>query len=75
VALVGRGGPERAVHAWHGERGLQGYAEPSWYAWFSICAIAFGGRLLEFAATADEAARVATRRDLGSAASPAGSSR
>ena len=27
-------------------------------AWFSICAIAFGGRLLRFGATADEAARV-----------------
>jgi membrane-associated phospholipid phosphatase len=44
-------------------------------AWFSICAIAFGGRLLKFGATADEAARVATRHDVGPAASPAGSSR
>jgi hypothetical protein len=45
------------------------------FAWFSICAIAFGGRLLRFGATADEAARVATRPDVGAAASPAGSSR
>jgi membrane-associated phospholipid phosphatase len=29
------------------------------WAWFSICAIAFGGRLLRFGATADETARVA----------------
>jgi membrane-associated phospholipid phosphatase len=29
-------------------------------AWFSMCAIAFGGRLLEFGSTADEVARVAT---------------
>jgi membrane-associated phospholipid phosphatase len=45
-------------------------------AWFSMCAIAFGGRLLEFGSTADEVARVATRPniDAGSAASPAGSS-
>jgi membrane-associated phospholipid phosphatase len=28
-------------------------------AWFAICAIAFGGRLLRFGAAADEAARVA----------------
>ena len=28
-------------------------------AWFSICAVAFGGRLLRFGAAADEAARVA----------------
>ena len=34
-------------------------------AWFSICAIAFGGRLLEFGSTAEEVARVATRRDVG----------
>jgi undecaprenyl-diphosphatase len=33
-------------------------------AWFSICAIAFGGRLLEFGSTAEEVARVATRRDM-----------
>jgi undecaprenyl-diphosphatase len=32
-------------------------------AWFSICAIAFGGRLLEFGSTAAEIARVATHRD------------
>jgi membrane-associated phospholipid phosphatase len=46
-------------------------------AWFSICAIAFGGRLLEFGAPADEAARAATHRDvsLRPAASPARSSR
>ncbi|MBA2634975.1 MAG: phosphatase PAP2 family protein, partial [Chloroflexi bacterium] len=31
-------------------------------AWFSICAIAFGGRLLRFGAVADEAARVASGR-------------
>ena len=43
-------------------------------AWFSMCAIAFGGRLLEFGSSADEMARVATYRDIGSgsAASPAG---
>jgi len=43
-------------------------------AWFSICAIAFGGRLLEFGSTADEVARVATRGDIGAGptASPAG---
>ena len=29
------------------------------WVWFSICAIAFGGRLLRFGATADETARVA----------------
>jgi len=34
-------------------------------AWFSICAIAFGGRLLRFGAPADEAARVAEERGLG----------
>jgi undecaprenyl-diphosphatase len=47
------------------------------FAWFSICAIAFGGRLLEFGAPAEEAARVATRREVavGPAASPAGSGR
>jgi undecaprenyl-diphosphatase len=31
-------------------------------AWFSICAIAFGGRLLRFGAVADEAVRVASGR-------------
>jgi membrane-associated phospholipid phosphatase len=31
-------------------------------AWFSICAIAFGGRLLRFGAAADEAVRVASGR-------------
>ena len=45
------------------------------FGWFSICAIACGGRLLKFGATADEAARVATRDDVGPAASPAASSR
>jgi membrane-associated phospholipid phosphatase len=45
------------------------------FAWFSVCAIAFGGRLLKFGAAADEAARVATRHDVGPAASTAGSSR
>ncbi|HEX6581954.1 MAG TPA: phosphatase PAP2 family protein [Thermoleophilaceae bacterium] len=45
------------------------------FAWFSVCAIAFGGRLLKFGATADEVARVATRHDVGRAPSPAGSSR
>ena len=41
-------------------------------AWFSICAIAFGGRLLRFGAAADEAARVAgaTTVDAHSSASP-----
>ena len=34
-------------------------------AWFSICAVAFGGRLLRFGAAADEAARVAEDRSLG----------
>ena len=40
--------------------------------WFSICAIAFGGRLLRFGAAADEATRVAEDRSLGArpAASP-----
>ena len=44
------------------------------FAWFSICAIAFGGRLLRFGSTADELARVATQRDIasGPAASQAG---
>jgi hypothetical protein len=32
------------------------------WAWFSICAIAFGGRLLRFGAAADEAARGAKAR-------------
>jgi|SRR5829696_6837892 len=31
-------------------------------AWFAICAVAFGGRLLRFGAPAEEAARVATGR-------------
>lgn len=49
-------------------------------AWFSICAVAFGGRLLRFGAAADEAARFAEDRSLGarpatsrSAAEPSGS--
>jgi undecaprenyl-diphosphatase len=37
-------------------------------AWFSICAIAFGGRLLRFGAPADEATRVAENRSLGARA-------
>lgn len=40
------------------------------WAWFSICAIAFGGRLLRFGAAADEAARVA-QAPSGDAHSPA----
>jgi membrane-associated phospholipid phosphatase len=46
-------------------------------AWFCVCAIAFGGRLLEFGAAAEEAARVATRGEVGAGAtaSPAGSPR
>jgi undecaprenyl-diphosphatase len=39
------------------------------WAWFSICAVAFGGRLLVFGATAEVAARAARpkprRRSLG----------
>ena len=47
------------------------------FAWFSVCAVAFGGRLLEFGAAAEEAARVARRGDVGTGAtaSPAGSPR
>jgi undecaprenyl-diphosphatase len=46
-------------------------------AWFSMCAIAFGGRLLQFGSTADEVGRLAARRDVGAgqAASPAASGR
>jgi undecaprenyl-diphosphatase len=40
-------------------------------AWFSICAIAFGGRLLRFGATADEAARVVEGRGGGAVDPPA----
>ena len=29
------------------------------WAWFALCAIAFGGRILRFGATAEKAARVA----------------
>jgi hypothetical protein len=29
------------------------------WAWFAVCAIAFGGRILRFGATAETAARVA----------------
>jgi membrane-associated phospholipid phosphatase len=39
-------------------------------AWFSICAIAFGGRLLRFGAAAEEAARVAKGRGVGAAHPP-----
>lgn len=41
-------------------------------AWFSVCAVAFGGRLLRFGAAADEAARSAQDSSLGArpAASP-----
>jgi membrane-associated phospholipid phosphatase len=42
-------------------------------AWFSICAIAFGGRLLRFGAAAEEAARVAEPRTV--AAQPPASPR
>jgi undecaprenyl-diphosphatase len=44
-------------------------------AWFSVCVVAFGGRLLEFGAAAEQAARVAKRGDVGAGAtvSPAGS--
>jgi undecaprenyl-diphosphatase len=45
------------------------------FAWVSICAIAFGGRLLELGATADEAARAMRENiDADPAASPARSS-
>jgi undecaprenyl-diphosphatase len=40
-------------------------------AWFSICAIAFGGRLLRFGAAAEEAARVAKGGDARAAHPPA----
>ena len=40
-------------------------------AWFSICAIAFGGRLLRFGAAAEEAARVAKGGDVRAAHPPA----
>lgn len=39
------------------------------WAWFAICAIAFGGRLLRFGAHAEEPARIEPRR-LGEAPSP-----
>jgi len=44
-------------------------------AWFSVCVVAFGGRVLKFGAVAEEAARVAKRGDAGAGAtaSPAGS--
>jgi len=41
-------------------------------AWFAICAVAFGGRLLRFGAAASEASRVAEGRGVGAARSPAG---
>jgi undecaprenyl-diphosphatase len=44
-------------------------------AWFAICAIAFGGRLLQFGAAAEEAARVATGSGIGAADPPASSAR
>jgi undecaprenyl-diphosphatase len=47
-------------------------------AWFAICAVAFGGRLLRFGAGADEAARVAKGGPVGAvppSASPARSVR
>lgn len=34
-------------------------------AWFAICAVAFGGRLLRFGAAAEEASRAASGRGLG----------
>ena len=37
------------------------------WAWFAVCAIAFGGRLLRFGAAAEEASRVATAADTGAA--------
>ena len=36
-------------------------------AWFAICAVAFGGRLLRFGAAAEEAARVADGSDVSAA--------
>ncbi len=44
-------------------------------AWFAICAIAFGGRLLRFGAAAEEASRVATAADTGAAHPQASSAR
>ena len=40
-------------------------------AWFAICAVAFGGRLLRFGAAASEASRVAEGRSVGVARPPA----
>ena len=39
------------------------------WAWFAICAIAFGGRFLSFGEPADKAARVAERAEARSAPS------
>ena len=44
-------------------------------AWFSVCAIAFGGRLLRFGAPAQEAARAAQGGAAARAAAPASSRR
>jgi membrane-associated phospholipid phosphatase len=44
-------------------------------AWFAICAIAFGGRLLRFGATAEEAARASKGHGIGAAHPPASSAR
>jgi membrane-associated phospholipid phosphatase len=44
-------------------------------AWFAICAIAFGGRLLRFGAAAEEAAQVAKGRGVGATAPTASSAR
>jgi len=41
-------------------------------AWFAICAVAFGGRLLRFGAAASEASRVAEGRGVSAARPPAG---
>ena len=43
-------------------------------AWFAICAVAFGGRLLRFGAPAEEAARAAQGRGVGGAHHSAGTS-
>jgi membrane-associated phospholipid phosphatase len=40
-------------------------------AWFAICAVAFGGRLLRFGAAAGEASRAAGGRDVSAARPPA----
>jgi membrane-associated phospholipid phosphatase len=40
-------------------------------AWFAICAVAFGGRLLRFGVPAEEAARAVRGRGLGAAHPPA----